>query len=95
MAILHPNPISSNFFSFKKGKFTCELSDLLSTPFTLGRVYDDACDEGFSIVSEKTGKSAVFRLIEMRRDSDGDLQSWEFVCVTPGLKNLTATIFND
>ena len=92
--MLAPSPVSSNKFFFNKssGTFIAEASDLQG--FRLGRVYDDACDEGFSIVSEKTGKSAVFALAdEIFRNED--IGGWNFVCVTPGLKQLKAVIFND
>jgi hypothetical protein len=92
--ILTPNPISSKSFRFKGNTFSAEASDF-GRNFNLGRVYDDACDEGFSIVSEKTGKIAVFSLYNHEEDSEGDLLMWVFKCVTPGLTHLKAVIFND
>ena len=91
--LFHPTPVSSNKFVFSKGTFIGELSELPG--FTLHRVYDDACDVGFSVVSEKTGKSAVFALTNQDTDGDGDLTALHFKCVTPGLQNLKAVIFND
>lgn len=91
--LLQPSPISSDLFCFKNNTFIAEASDLQDT--VLGQVYDDACDEGFTIISKKTGKPAVFAMNEIKRDREGDLVSWEFVCVTPGLKALKAVIFND
>ena len=92
--ILNPAPISSNKFQYcsKSNSFIAEASELRG--FKLGRVYDDACDEGFSIVSEKTGKSAVFALVAEIIHNE-ELGGWNFVCVTPGLKHLKAVIFND
>jgi len=92
--ILTPNRISSSRFSFKDNTFSAEASDF-GRRFELGRVYDDACDEGFSIVSAKTGKIAVFALYNREEDGEGDLVSWVFRCVTPGLTHLKAVIFND
>jgi hypothetical protein len=92
--ILTPNPISSSRFSFKGNTFLAEASDF-GRNFNLGRVYDDACDEGFSIVSVKTGKVAVFALYNHEEDGEGDLVSWIFRCVTPGLTHLKAVILND
>jgi hypothetical protein len=90
---LEPNPIHSSNFLFSKDTFIAEASDL-QNKFALGRVYDDACDEGFTIISAKTGKEAVFALAMVK--SDGiDLLSWNFVCVTPSLEHLKAVIFND
>jgi len=57
--------------------------------------FDDAFDEGFSIVSAKTGKIAVFALYNHEEDFEGDLLKWVFKCVTPGLTHLKAVIFND
>ena len=92
--ILTPTPISSSRFSFKGNTFSAEASDL-GRRLELGRVFDDAYDEGFSIVSEKTGKIAVFALYNHEEDNKGDLVCWIFRCVTPGLTHLKAVIFND
>ena len=91
--LLNPSPISSTRFTFKGHTFSAEASDLRGT--RLGRVYDDACDEGFTIVSEKTGKSAVFAAADEIIHNGGELSGWSFVCVTPGLTHLKAVIFND
>jgi hypothetical protein len=90
--ILTPSQISSDSFSFKDNTFSAEISDF-GPNFRFGRVYDDACDEGFTIVSSRTGKAAVFALNRILGTED--LEGWDFVCVTPGLKNLRAVIFND
>lgn len=92
--LLTPTPIISSKFSFKNNTFVAEASDF-GRNLDLGRVYDDACDEGFSIVSAKTGKIAVFALYNHEEDNEGDLVSWIFRCVTPGLTHLKAVIFND
>jgi len=92
--LLTPNPLSSSRFTFKGNTFSAEASDF-GRSFKLDRVYNDACDEGFSIVSAKTGKVAVFALYNHEEDSEGDLISWIFRCMTPGLTHLKAVIFND
>jgi hypothetical protein len=92
--LLTPNPVSSSRFTFSGNTFIAEASDL-GRVFNLGRVYDDACDEGFSIVSVKTGCAAVFMLYNHEEDGEGDLVKWIFKCVTPGLTHLKAVIFND
>lgn len=96
--LLTPSKVSSSLFSFKDDKFVAEVSELGKTlnfrSFQFGRVFDDACDIGFTIVSEKTGKHAVFAMTNRLYDTE-ELQAWEFVCVTPGLQYLKATIFND
>lgn len=92
--LLNPSPICSSKFSFKRNQFTAEASDF-GRSFKLGRVYNDSCDEGFTIISERTGKPAVFALYNHEEDGEGDLVSWIFKCVTPGLTHLKAVIFND
>lgn len=92
--ILKPTPISSSMFTFKNNTFVAEASDF-GRNLRLGRVYDDACDEGFTIISEKTGKGAVFAFYSHEEDGEGDLVSYIFKCVTPGLTHLKAVIFND
>jgi hypothetical protein len=93
--LLNPCPISSEHleYSGKLASFLAEASDL-GDKFKVGRVYDDACDEGFTIVSARTGKEAVFALDHLE-ENEGDICAWHFVCVTPNLKHLKAVIFND
>ena len=91
--ILQPSPLSSKQFSFRRNQFTAMISDF-GRLFSLGQVYDDACDEGFTIISERTGKSAVFTLYQEIRHNE-EFCGWEFHCVTPGLTHLKAVIFND
>lgn len=94
--ILSPCPLHSDYFSYHADSqtFAAELSDLKGK-FYVDRVYDDACDEGFTIVSARTGKKAVFALNGHEKDAEGDLLLMNYVCVTPGLKNLRAVLFND
>lgn len=91
--LLKPTPICSSTFTYKNQTFVSELSMMKGIEFT--RVYDDAADFGFSIISKKTGKAAVFALHKYDYDGEGDLVALHFNCVTPGLKNLKAVIFND
>ena len=92
--ILNPTPLSSSKFTFKNNTFIALASDF-GRGVHLGRVYDDACDEGFTIISEKTGEGAVFAFHKDEEDVEGDLVSCVFKCVTPGLTHLKAVIFND
>jgi hypothetical protein len=91
--ILKPTPIHSSQFTFSKNTFISELSDL-GPAVRFERVYDDACDIGFTIISEKTGMPAVFAFNGNRTDGEGDLIALDFICVTPGLKYLKAVLFN-
>ena len=89
---LRPSPVNSGKFSYKDNTFVAELSSL--GKFSLGKVYTDDCDLGFTIVSEKTGNVAVF--VESGFDTDGeDICGFRFVCVTRGLKHLRALLIND
>lgn len=91
--ILRPTPLSSNNFTFKNNQFIGEISQFNGMEFE--RVYDDACDVGFSVISAKTGKHAVFAFDKKETDGENELIAFHFVCVTPGLKNLKAVLFND
>jgi hypothetical protein len=72
--------ISSAKFSWipKSNEFVAEISDLHGTD-PLGQLYADACDQGFVMISEKTGKKVEFTLADIRRDADSDIMYWEFV----------------
>lgn len=91
--ILQPARISSNNFSYKNKVFVAEVTALPES-FGFGRVYDDAVDIGFTIVSAKTGKPAVFSLSKTEM-VDEDVAGWFFKCVTPGFTDLRALIVND
>jgi hypothetical protein len=60
--LLNPTAFSTKEFSFKNKLFTAEISTLSQggKREVFGRVYDDACDEGITLVSEKTGERIVF-----------------------------------
>lgn len=97
MTILKPARIASSRFTYDKAtkSFIAEDSDFGGKGHPVGRVYDDACDEGFTIVSERTGKEVVFALHMVHKDADGDLTKWEYHSVTPGHKGYRAVILND
>lgn len=94
--LLTPCPISTSRFTFRDGVFLAEISSL--GDFRLGRVFDDACDAGFTLISERTGEAKVFSGPETTRDAEGDILFDEFTEVldargTPG--TLKVRIFND
>ena len=92
--LLKPTPICSSNFSFKNNTFIAEISDLGDPK--LERVYDDAADYGFTVISAKTSKPAVFAFDGYDKDASGeDVLGLRFVCVTPGLKFLKALLIND
>lgn len=92
--ILAPAPVSYRQLSWDSTRraFIADASDLKG----LGRVYDDACDEGFTVVG-KTGREVVFVLDDEKRDDEGEVHYWTFVPARPGDRTLVASaiIFND
>lgn len=44
-----------------------------------GQVYDDACDEGFVLVSHHTGKEITFAVDSVDKDSEGDVAGWRLI----------------
>ena len=82
--LLYPSPVSSRMFTVMpsdRNVLVAEASDL-GPDFKLGRVYDDACDVGFTVVSARTGLEAVFTGGVEHRDSEGELL-WEEFEITP------------
>lgn len=43
-----------------------------------GRVWNDACDEGFIMLSPETGREVIFTLAETHHDQDSDVTDWIF-----------------
>jgi len=86
--------ISTDRFRYEKSTrtFRAEASDLQGLRYC-GQVWDDSCDAGFVMVSEKTGKEVPFVLCHTEF-SDGDLLYWDFTSfgITPEVR---ARIFND
>lgn len=75
--ILKPSPLSSRHFHYipAKNMLVAEMSDF-GRSFDFGRVYDDACDIGLTIRSERTGREIVFAVEHIERDREGDLLYW-------------------
>ena len=91
MTTLRPTPVSTDRFSYDPAtrSFSAEISELR---INFGRVYDDAVDEGFTMVSTKTGREIVFVVEHVEYDPEGDLRWWTLRSLTD---NFTATVFND
>lgn len=64
------------FYRKESSCFVAEISDLPEGPF-MGQVYDDACDMGFMMESERTGKKLLF-LYDMSDWNDGEIAGWNF-----------------
>lgn len=81
----------AGLFSWKAGLGTSEISTLHeeSKPF-MGRLWLDACDVGFWLESDKTGKRMLFSL-ESQDQRDGEIVAWNMVSQDLTLR---LTIFN-
>lgn len=89
MTILKPAPVSIYQFSYAAG--TATLSAEISSTNGLGRVYDDACDDGLTVVGT-SGKEVVFVVWDVTRDAEGDILHWNLRS-TDG--KYTMVLFND
>lgn len=94
---------SSEFSYHKESKtFSAELSDFNGRVRKFfGQIYDDACDVGLEVVSNKTGKSVKFYLSEEETDTEGELCLYrflpldEYVRKNPALAGMSVILFND
>ena len=91
--------ISTKYFSYDKKSrtFTTEASDLPRTFNPESQVYDDACDYGFTLISEKTGNEALFVFDKEDRDNEGELAgTWfQYFGRDNSLKGIKVLIIND
>lgn len=91
--------ISSKYFDYSKGSFSAEDSSLPEG--RTSRIYNDACDEGFIMKSEKTGDEVIFFLANTLRDREGDVTHWLYkpsaqdIQRNARLSNVTVTVWND
>lgn len=95
MAILHPpvTPASQLHWNSRDRTYAGEISSTNG----FGRVYDDACDEGLTLIGE-TGRSVVFVIDHTSRDAEGEVTGWTLrpaVRLTPGFRGVTLILFND
>lgn len=90
--ILSPKPVSTRQFTWVKAtrQFVAEIS----STHGFGRVYDDACDEGLTLVAP-SGRQVVCAVQTTHRDAEGDITDWILVPVSPTNVPFTVTIFND
>jgi hypothetical protein len=101
--ILNPMPeINTSQFAWNPltKTFVACASDLQWAPGwpPLNRVYDDACDEGFSLVSHVTGQKMAVAVekIEDSADYSGGWKQITFVPAEHAKRNdFTVVVFND
>ena len=90
--------ISTKFFSYDKENktFSTEASDLPKTFNPESQIYDDACDCGFTLVSEKTGTEALFGFDREDRQEGELMGTWfEYCGIDDTLKGLKILVIND
>lgn len=98
--IRHGIPISSARFRWTHGNGYAEASDLKDV-LKLHQVYDDACDEGFT-VDFPVGDPRTFVQTSEVKDREHEVEMWLYMSVSertgridkPAVR-LTITIFND
>lgn len=106
MAIIVASTFKMSQFDFDRATklFTTEISMLCEGQRQLPvftQIYDDACDVGLKLVSDKTGKEVVFYLDTEDRDGENEIQGWrlkpttESIRKVPECKDLTMLIIND
>ena len=97
MAIIGTRISTSQFDYHKKANlFSQDASSLRGTRF-LGRLYDDAADTGFVLVSHKSGRAVPFYLVDEVENSYGDVEHWEFAPAIslPLHQDCNVVIYND
>lgn len=65
-----------------------------------GRIYVDAADQGFWLMSETTGVEKPFVRNKTHIDRDGDVSHWEYIEIEPRtgqrvMSGLRVHVFND
>lgn len=94
MALLRPTRVRTQAFTWvpQESLFVTEDSNLPRP----SRVFDDACDVGYTFVSERTGRALVIVQDHTERDADGDILWWTYRPLSRELRDKFAVrIFND
>lgn len=90
--ILKPKPVSIRQFNYDRATRT--LAAEISSTNGMGRVFDDAADEGLTIVSSK-GVEVVF-CVDRTNVKDGEIIGWTLRPVGDWTgSRLTVELFND
>ena len=86
---------SSQFFYDKpKGRFIIEMS-CLRNPDLFRRMYDDAADIGFTMISARTGTKVRYYLARRDTDKDGSTAAWVFEPADKAGMDTSVVVFND
>lgn len=86
---------SQFMYSKDNHAYIAEDSDFGSHGFATGCVYDDSANEGFSLTSERTGRTERFALDRVNKSDEHEILSWEFVPCNETLRPLRVIIYND
>lgn len=92
---LRPAPVPMAQFSYHAR--TRQFIGEISSTHGFGRVWDDACDEGLTIVSP-TGREIVFVVGATVRDAEGEIAEWRLEPADPcpaDLSDLRIRLCND
>lgn len=91
--ILKPTPINIERldWSMADKSFFAEASDLPQP----SRVYDDACDVGYTLYNPESGRSIVVAEAGEKRDQEGDLLFTVYAAVQPGAISVKLIVWND
>lgn len=68
---------SSDMFNWKNGRGVADASDFKFSGPIAGRVYDDAIDVGFYVVSARTGVRMMFTEVFDEDGFDGEFRRFE------------------
>jgi len=92
---------SSNQFTYNAADktFTSEASDLDNRH--LQQIYNDACDVGFAMKSDKTGEVVTYVMNSVKKDEEGDVEYWTYHPALesqrkiPSCRDTMVMVFND
>lgn len=93
MTVLRPKPVNGTMFIWHAPTRTYYID--MSQLGGFGRVYDDACDEGLTIISRFGTREAVCA-VEDQHVVDGEVKAWILKPVKPKYKgaDFTIMVFN-
>lgn len=94
--LLNPGPyvhVSQLFWHPETRTFCADISDIGGR---FGRVWDDACDEGFTLVSRYSGKDQIVFAVDHTEVREGDVMYWDLKPAKTGLTvPFNVRIYND
>ena len=89
-------------YSPNEKQFSAESSDFCRGNRGLfHRIYEDACDEGITLISSKTGTEVDYYIDEEIENGEGELLSWllkptqQSIRKSPAATGTSVLIFND